>query len=130
LTEFFGLFNRFLAGGVSSGPGLPPVDRIGKPKAIQPGNREWATAICSVAADGHVVPPFLCVAGRFHLFVWYSGGHILSSWVVKTTQSGWTDHDTGLKWLKHFDKHTRSRQQICSYQLLLSGKYYIAACMQ
>ena len=52
------------------------TDRVGKPKAIQPGNREWATAICSIAADGSVMPPFLCVAGRFHLAAWYSSGNI------------------------------------------------------
>lgn len=96
-------------------------DRIGKPKAIQPGNREWVTAICCVAADGHVVPPFLCVAGRFHLAAWYSGGHILSNWVVKTTQNGWTDHDTGLDWLKHFDQHTRARQKGQWRMLVLDG---------
>ncbi|EAQ88884.1 hypothetical protein CHGG_05503 [Chaetomium globosum CBS 148.51] len=29
-------------------------DRVGKLKAIQPGHREWATAICSIAGDGSV----------------------------------------------------------------------------
>jgi hypothetical protein len=96
-------------------------ERVGKPKAIQPGNREWATAICSIAADGHVVPPFLCVAGRFHLAAWYSGGHIPANWVVKTTQNGWTDHDTGLEWLRHFDQHTRVRQKGRHRMLVLDG---------
>ncbi|EAQ83012.1 hypothetical protein CHGG_10830 [Chaetomium globosum CBS 148.51] len=29
-------------------------DRVGKLKAIQPGHREWATAICIIAGDGGV----------------------------------------------------------------------------
>ena len=73
------------------------TDRVGKPKAIQPGNREWATAICSIAADSGVVPPFLCVAGRFHLAAWYSSGNIPADWVVYTTPKGWTDYQTGLE---------------------------------
>lgn len=93
-------------------------DRVAKPKAIQPGNREWATAICCVAADGHIVPPFLCVAGRFHLAAWYSSGHIPANWVVTTTYNGWTDNNTGLEWLKHFDQYTKARQK-GSWRLLV-----------
>jgi hypothetical protein len=101
----------FIMGTIRPGMVVTRSDRVSKPKAIQPGNREWATAICTIAADGHVVPPFLCVAGRFHLAAWYSSGHIPSKWVVKTTQNGWTDHDTGLEWLQHFNQHTRARQK-------------------
>lgn len=96
-------------------------ERVGKAKAIQPGNREWATAICSIAADGYVVPPFLCVAGRFHLAAWYSGGHVPSNWVVKTTPNGWTDHDTGLEWLQHFNRCTKTRQKGLFRMLVLDG---------
>jgi hypothetical protein len=60
-------------------------DRQSNPKLIQPGNREWATAICAVAADGYVVPPFLCVAGRFYLVPWYQNGNIPADWVIHTT---------------------------------------------
>ncbi|KAF5576972.1 DDE superfamily endonuclease CENP-B [Fusarium pseudocircinatum] len=72
-------------------------DYIYKPKIVHPGNREWLTAICAAAAHGHTVPPFLCIAGRSHLAAWYSGGHVPSKWVIKTTPNGWTDHDTGLE---------------------------------
>jgi hypothetical protein len=111
----------FMMGMIRAQMVVTRLERIGRPKAIQPGNREWATAICSVAADGHVVPPFLCVAGRFHLAAWYSGGHIPANWVVKTTQNGWTDHDTGLEWLKHFDQYTRARQKGAWRMLVLDG---------
>ena len=96
-------------------------DRTEKPKAVQPGNREWATAICCVAADGYVLPPFLCVQGRYHLAPWYRDGHIPSDWVVKPTKNGWTDNETGLEWLKHFDKHTRGRRQGAWRMLVLDG---------
>jgi hypothetical protein len=51
-------------------------DRVGKPKSIQPGNREWATAICCVAGDGYTMPPFLVVQGRYHLTSWFANGQI------------------------------------------------------
>ena len=111
----------FMMGMIRSGMVVTRSDRVGKPKAIQPGNREWVTAICSVAADGHVVPPFLCVKGRFHLAAWYSGGHIPASWMVKTTQNGWTDNKTGLEWLRHFEQHTRDRQNGRWRMLVLDG---------
>jgi hypothetical protein len=96
-------------------------DRVGKPKAIQPGNREWATAICSIAGDGYVVPPFLVVKGRFHLASWYSEHQIPDDWVVTTTTNGWTDNTTGLEWLQHFDKHTKRRQKGVYRMLVLDG---------
>jgi hypothetical protein len=111
----------FMIGMICVGMVITRSDRINRPKAIQPGNREWATAICAVAADGHIVPPFLCVAGRFHLAAWYSSGHIPSTWVIKTTQNGWTDHNTGLEWLQHFDQHTRARQKGRYRMLVLDG---------
>ena len=46
-------------------------NRISKPKAVQPGNREWVIAIYSIVGDSYVVPPFLVVKGCFHLANWY-----------------------------------------------------------
>jgi hypothetical protein len=43
------------------------ANRRSNPKLVQPSNQEWAIAICAIVVDGHVVPPFLCVTGRFHL---------------------------------------------------------------
>jgi hypothetical protein len=45
----------FMMGMIRPGMVVTRSDRVGKPKAIQPGNREWATAICSIAGDGYVV---------------------------------------------------------------------------
>jgi hypothetical protein len=37
------------------------ADRRGRGKAVQPGNREWATAIACINSEGWSVPPFLVV---------------------------------------------------------------------
>lgn len=45
-------------------------DRRGKRKHLQPGTREWVTSIYAASGDGFVVPPYLCVKGRYHLSTW------------------------------------------------------------
>ncbi|KAF5519700.1 hypothetical protein CGCA056_v007662 [Colletotrichum aenigma] len=99
----------FMMGMIRPGMVVTRSDRIGKPKKVQPGNREWATAICCVAGDGYAMPPFLVVQGRFHLASWYSEAQIPDSWAVKTTSNGWTNNETALEWLRYFDKYSKPR---------------------
>ena len=42
-------------------------DKRGKGRTVQPGNREWATAIACISGDSFDVPPFLLVQGVCHL---------------------------------------------------------------
>ena len=96
-------------------------DRRGKNKAIQPGNREWATVITCISGDGFDVPPFLLVQGVCHLSNWYTDSGLPDSWAIKPTSNGWTDNETGLDWIKHFHKHTRSRTKGAFRMLVLDG---------
>ena len=111
----------FMMGMIRPGMVVTRSDRVGKPKAIQPGNREWATAICSIAGDGYVVPPFLVVKGRFHLASWYLEHQVPDDWGVVPTTNGWTDNETGLEWLQHFDEHTKHRRRGVYRMLVLDG---------
>jgi hypothetical protein len=43
------------------------ADRRGRGKAVQLGNREWATAIICTNTEGWSLPPFLVVQGETHL---------------------------------------------------------------
>ena len=43
----------------------------GRAKMVQPGNREWVTVIQGVASYGRAIPPFIVVAGKNHLALWY-----------------------------------------------------------
>ena len=70
-------------------------DRKGRGKKVQPGNREWATAITCVNGEGRDIPPFLVVQGSYHLANWYTEGGLPGSWVIKPTNNGWTDNETG-----------------------------------
>ena len=40
-------------------------------KLVQPSNREWATVIQGVCLKGWAIPPFIIMAGKYHLSSWY-----------------------------------------------------------
>ena len=47
------------------------------PKAVQPGNREWATVIQGINACGWAILLFIVLAGMYYLSIWYKGNNIL-----------------------------------------------------
>ena len=111
----------FMMGIICSNMIVTRSDRRGRGKQLQPGNREWATAIECVSSDGFVLPPFLIVQGVNHLASWYTECDLPPSWVIKTSPNGWTDNDTGLEWIKHFHKHTETQRQGVYRMIVLDG---------
>ena len=111
----------FMMGIICSSMVVTRADRRGQGKQLQPGNREWATAIECVSGDGFVLPPFLIVQGKNHLASWYAGTDLPPSWVVKPSPKGWTDNETAMDWIRHFDKHTSSHQQGVYCMIILDG---------
>jgi hypothetical protein len=45
-------------------------------KAVQPGDREWATVIACINALGWAIPPFIIVSAMYHLSAWYEGSDL------------------------------------------------------
>ncbi|EDN99094.1 hypothetical protein SS1G_13954 [Sclerotinia sclerotiorum 1980 UF-70] len=45
---------------------------------------------------------------EYHLSNWYTEGDLLYDWLIKPTTNGWTDNETGLEWIKHFNKYTET----------------------
>jgi len=111
----------FMMGQICPGMIVTRADRRGKSKAVQPGNREWATAIITINGEGRSIPPFLVVQGANHLANWYSETGLPHDWVIKPTNNGWTNNETGLEWLKHFDKHTAAQTKGPYRMLVLDG---------
>ena len=83
------------------------ADRRGRGKAVQPSNREQATAIIYVNSEGQGIPLFLVVQGVCYLSSQYTEGGLLYNQSIKPTSNGQTNNKTGLDQLKHFDKHTK-----------------------
>jgi hypothetical protein len=53
----------FMMGKITTQLVVTGSERRGRPKSIQPGNREWVTVIAAINAAGWSVPPFLIFAG-------------------------------------------------------------------
>ncbi|KAJ8070734.1 hypothetical protein OCU04_001104 [Sclerotinia nivalis] len=111
----------FMMGIICPGMVVTSAERSGRSKAIQPGNREWATAIVCGNGEGETIPPFLIVQGQVHLSNWYTETDLPADWAIKPTPNGWTNNETGLEWIKHFDKHTIHRTKGKYRMLVLDG---------
>lgn len=91
-------------------------DTIGRPALIQPGNREWVTAIEGVNATGWSIPPFIILSGKLHQAAWYRV--IPTGWILAVSDNGWTTNPLGLEWLKHFNSCTQTCT-VGTYRLLI-----------
>jgi hypothetical protein len=111
----------FLMGMIASGMVVTGSERRSKPKSVQPGNREWITVIQAINADGRAIQPFIIGSGQYHLANWYQESNLPGDWAIATTQNGWTDNETGLEWLKHFDRCTTKRSNSRYRLLILDG---------
>ena len=111
----------FLMGMIASGMVVTGAERRSKPKSVQPGNREWITVIQAINAEGQAIQPFIIGAGQYHLANWYQDSNLPGDWAIATTQNGWTDNETGLEWLKHFDRCTAKRSNSRYRLLILDG---------
>ncbi|KAH5708175.1 hypothetical protein HBI81_256580 [Parastagonospora nodorum] len=96
-------------------------ERRSRPKAIQLGNREWATAIAGINALGQAIPAFLILKARHHLSSWYKDGDLPQDWVIGVSDNGWTTNELGLAWLKHFDAYTKLHTVGAARLLILDG---------
>ncbi|KAL0940508.1 transposase [Colletotrichum truncatum] len=79
-----------------------------------PGNREWVTVIQAINSQGESIPPYIIVAGQYHLSSWYIETSLPGDWAIATSENGWTTNERGIDWIRHFDIYTKPRT---------SGKY-------
>ena len=93
-------------------------ERRVRPDLVQPGDREWVTAIASICAAGYAIPPFIIYKGRVHISAWYEEADIPRNWKISVSENGWTNNNLGLAWLKHFNAYTKERM-VGAYRLLL-----------
>ena len=94
--------------------------RDSRAKAVQPGNREWATAIIAVNASRWALPPYIVLAAENHQSQWYN--NIPSNYQLSVSKNGWTTDKLGLDWLQnYFDIYTASRTVGRYYLLILDG---------
>jgi hypothetical protein len=111
----------FMMGFIMAGMVVTGSERQGRPKSVQPGNREWITVIQAINAEGQSIAPFIIGAGQYHLANWYRECNLPGDWAIATSQNGWTNNQLGLEWLKHFDRSTNNRSTGPYRLLILDG---------
>ncbi|KAJ3454180.1 hypothetical protein MRS44_018074 [Fusarium solani] len=111
----------FMMGLIASGMVVTGAERRGRPKLVLTGNRECATVIQAINAEGWAIQPFIVVAGQYHLASWCRESNLPGDCAITATYNGWTDNETGLEWLKHFDRHTTTRSNGRYRLLILDG---------
>ncbi|EGU82006.1 hypothetical protein FOXB_07480, partial [Fusarium oxysporum f. sp. conglutinans Fo5176] len=111
----------FMMGVIASGMVIKGTERSGRPKLVQPGNREWITVIQAINAEGQAIPPFIIGTGQYHLANWYQESNLPGDWAIAKSQNGCTDNEIGLEWLKHFDRSTAKRSNSRYRLLILDG---------
>jgi hypothetical protein len=97
------------------------LDGLGKAKLAQPGNREWATVIQGVNAQGWAIPPFIILAAQYHLANWYTEYNLPADWCIVTTNNSWTTNKVGLDWIKYFNYYTAPRTKGTHRLLILDS---------
>jgi hypothetical protein len=112
----------FQMGVISTAKVITGAERSNRPVSVQPGNREWVTAIDCICADGQSLPPVIIFEGKMHQSTWYTEDTLPGDWVIGVSENGWTDDILGLTWLKNvFEKHTAHRTRGVYRLLILDG---------
>jgi hypothetical protein len=111
----------FVMGVIASGMVVIGTDRRGRPKSVQPGNREWITVIQAINTEGRAIPPVIISAGQYHLANWCRDSNLPGDLAIMMSPNGWTDNKVGLKWLKHFNRYISKRLNSRYRLLILDG---------
>ena len=86
-------------------------------KALQPGNREWVTAIIAVNAAGWSLPPQIIFAAANHQSLWYHD--LPENYILSVSKNGWTTDELGIEWLKKVFEPSTAPRTMGRYRLLI-----------
>ena len=96
------------------------AEYYGRRALLQPGNREWVTAIETVSASGFILPPCIIFKGKVYIESWFD--NLPKDWRFEVSQNGWTTNEIGLRWLKKlFIPATTTRTKGKFRLLILDG---------
>jgi hypothetical protein len=108
----------FAMGIASTSRVVTSSDRRGRPPQLQPGDREWVTAIETINAKGWSIPPMIIFKGKVHLSAWYETS-IPCTWTIGVSENGWTNDAHGLYWLKEVFEPNTASKTVGAYRLLI-----------
>lgn len=72
------------------------AEYYGRRSILQPGNREWVTAIEAINSEGYSPPPCIIFKGKNYIASWFD--NIPRDWRFEVSDNGWTTDEIGLRW--------------------------------
>jgi hypothetical protein len=110
----------FAMGLISAQKVVTRAEYYGRRSILQPGNREWVTAVEAICADGYSLPPCVIFKGQVAIAGWFD--NLPKDWRFEVSNNGWTTDEIGLHWLqKLFILFTNSRVRGRYRLLILDG---------
>ena len=107
----------FAMGLISTAKVITRSEYYGRRSLLQPGNREWVTAIECINASGWAHPPCIIFKGKVFIESWFDG--LPEDWRFEVSPNGWTSDEIGLRWLKKLFIPTTSSRTKGIYRLLI-----------
>ena len=112
----------FAMGMIATAKVITQAERSSRPNLVQPGNREWVTAIETISASGWVLPPMVIFAGKTHRTNWFEDTDLPPDWTIGVSPNGWTTDELGFDWLQFvFERYTKDRTKGVYRLLILDG---------
>ena len=87
-----------------------------------PDNREFLAACESIGGGGVEIPPMLILSGALTLEKWAQESDLDGEIPLSTSPTGYSNDELALKWLQHFEQHSR-KTQIGVWRLLILDGY-------
>lgn len=85
-----------------------------------PENRESVTVVEAISASGGAIAPMIIISGKTHQGSWFQ--HLHDNTLIGVSETGYTNDDLTLEWLKHFQDLSAQSQE-GAYRLLLMDGY-------
>jgi hypothetical protein len=84
-------------------------------------NRDYLTSVEAVNADGEVILPLLILKAKQHLHQWYNHTEIPGDYYLGVSDTGYTNDELSIAWIKHFNKFSSRLQKGAKRLLLFDG---------
>ncbi|KAJ5273619.1 hypothetical protein N7478_008744 [Penicillium angulare] len=88
----------FAMGLIATARIITRAEYYGRRALLQPGNRQWVTAIECIGASGWALPPCIVFKGKVYIKGW--GDSLPRDWRLEVSPNGWTSDEIGLRWLE------------------------------
>lgn len=86
---------------------------------LQPGNRQWVTAIKAITASGWVLPPCVISKARVFMKAWFADTDLPKDWLFAVSDNGWITDAIGLEWLQMLSIPSTTSRRKKRYRLLI-----------